>query len=78
MCQSKEKGGLGIKKLNILNRASLAKWICRFSMEKSAAWRKCIEVNYDIEGGGWFCRHPRGSNEVGLWKSIATELEFFK
>lgn len=65
VCQRKEKGGLDIKKLNLLNK------VCWFNGFRGFLWKKVqygekyIRVKYDIQGG-WFSRHPKGSYGVGL------------
>lgn len=52
VCLSKEKGGLDMRKLNLMNKAFLGKWISRFSMEEEAAWRNCVRVTYGIAKKG--------------------------
>ncbi|RVW15914.1 hypothetical protein CK203_073052 [Vitis vinifera] len=61
MCTQKEKGGLGIRKIVLLNKALLGKWIWRFAFEKDVLWKKVIGVKYGLEGCGW------RSNEVRGW-----------
>ena len=48
----KEKGSLGIRKLDLLNKALLGKWIRRFAHEKDNLWKKGILVKYGQEGFG--------------------------
>ena len=65
-CFSKEKGGLGIRRLSIINRALLGKWVWRFAEEEYSIWKKVIRLKYQVEQGGWFTKIPRGSGGVGL------------
>ena len=76
--QGKDKGGLGLRRLDLLNRALLGKWAWRFAVEDDSMWRSCIKTQYGSQNGGWFTPYPRGSYGVGLWKSIAKEIEQLK
>ena len=49
----KEKGGLGLRKLVLLNKALLGKWIWRFSCDKENLWKQVILAKYGQEGLGW-------------------------
>ena len=77
-CRSKEKGGLGIKSLTMMNKVLLGKWGWRFVVEENSAWKKIINLKYHTERGGWFKRDPRGSYGVGLWKDISREARQLK
>ncbi|XP_026417376.1 uncharacterized protein LOC113312857 [Papaver somniferum] len=44
---SKENGDVGIKKLNIMNKALHAKCIWRYGNEKDALWRKVVNQKFD-------------------------------
>ncbi|RVW95252.1 Eukaryotic translation initiation factor 4G [Vitis vinifera] len=52
VCAQKEKGGLGLRKIILLNEALLGKWIWRFAIEKDNLW-KVLLVKYGQEGLGW-------------------------
>ena len=46
VCTQNEKGGLGIQKIDFLNKALLGKWIWRDAFEKENLWKKVIGVKY--------------------------------
>ena len=46
VCTQKEKGGLGIRKIDPLNKALLGKWLWRFAIEKDNFWKMVIGVKY--------------------------------
>ena len=73
---SKEKGGLGIRKIDLLNKALLGKWIWRFAFEKEILWKKVIGVKYGHEGFGWRTNEARGTFGVGVWKEILKEANW--
>ncbi|RVW88499.1 hypothetical protein CK203_043838 [Vitis vinifera] len=49
----KDKGGLGLRKLALLNKALLSKWIWRYACDKDNLWRQVIKVKYGQEGLDW-------------------------
>ena len=61
MCAHKEKGGLGIRKLALLNKAFFGKWIWRFAPKKENLWKKVILVKYGQEGLGWRTNEANGT-----------------
>ncbi|RVW27722.1 Transposon TX1 uncharacterized 149 kDa protein [Vitis vinifera] len=73
---SKGEGGLGIQKINLLNKALLGKWIWRFSFEKEILWKKVIGVKYGHEVFGWRTNEARGTFGVGVWKEILKEANW--
>ena len=78
VCQSKEKGGLGIRNFTNFNRALLGKWCWRFSTEDKSMWRSVIMLKYGAEDGGCFPSNPKGCHGVGLWKEICKEALFLR
>ena len=76
MCAQKEKGGLGIRKLALLNKALLGKWIWRFAHEKDNLWRKVILVKYGQEGFGWRTSEANETIGVRVWKEILKEANW--
>ncbi|KAJ9691389.1 hypothetical protein PVL29_013542 [Vitis rotundifolia] len=76
VCSQKEKGGLGIRKIDFLNKALLGKWIWRFASEKDNLWKRVIGVKYGQEGCGWRTKEARGTFGVGVWKDIMKEANW--
>ena len=76
VCAQKEKGGLGLRKIILLNEALLGKWIWRFAIEKDNLWKKVLLVKYGQEGLGWRTNEVRGTFEVGVWKEILKEANW--
>ncbi|KAJ9704889.1 hypothetical protein PVL29_003101 [Vitis rotundifolia] len=73
VCTQKEKGGLGLRKIAVLNKALLGKWVWRFAIEKDNLWKKVLVVKYGQEGLGWRTNEVCGSYGVGVWKEIMKE-----
>ena len=46
VCTEKNKGGLGLRKTAMLNRALLGKRIWRFACEKDYLWKQVITTKY--------------------------------
>nr|CAN77770.1 hypothetical protein VITISV_044337 [Vitis vinifera] len=49
VCADKNKGGLGLRKLALLNKALLGKWIWRFAFDKDNLWKQVIMAKYGQE-----------------------------
>ncbi|KAJ9681941.1 hypothetical protein PVL29_018030 [Vitis rotundifolia] len=73
VCMDKEKGGLGIRKLNLLNKALLDKWIWRFARAKKDFWKQVLTAKYGQEEFGWRTKKAIGAFGVGVWKEILKE-----
>ncbi|RVW16129.1 putative ribonuclease H protein [Vitis vinifera] len=53
VCVSKEKGGLGLRKIVQLNKALLGKWVWRFACAKDEMWKRVLVAKYGQEEFGW-------------------------
>ena len=69
-CMEKQKRGLDIRNLSILNKALLGKWSCRFVSERNPLWIWVIVGKYEQERGGWCTKEVREGYDVGVWKTI--------
>ncbi|RVX06635.1 putative ribonuclease H protein [Vitis vinifera] len=76
VCSPKEEGGLGIRKIDVLNKALLGKWVWRYAYEKENLWKRVIGVKYGQEGCGWRTKDVCGPYGVGLWKEIMKEADW--
>ncbi|RVX21022.1 hypothetical protein VitviT2T_011245 [Vitis vinifera] len=76
VCTDKTKGGLGIRKLALLNKALLGKWIWRYASDKDNLWKQVIKVKYGQEDFGWRPKKTKGAVGVGVWKEIWKESEW--
>ena len=52
VCTEKKKGGLGLRRFSILNKALMCKWCCRFANERDSLWRKVIRSKFGEDYGG--------------------------
>ena len=73
ICEDKSKGGLGLRKLVLLNKALLGKWIWRFAYDKDDLWKQVITAKYGQEGHGWRAKRAYGTIDGGVWKEIGKE-----
>ncbi|RVX21200.1 Methionine aminopeptidase 1D, chloroplastic/mitochondrial [Vitis vinifera] len=76
VCVSKEKGGLGLRKLVHLNKALLGKWVWRFARAKEEMWKRVLVAKYGQEEFGWRTKKTNGAFGVGLWKEILKEADW--
>ncbi|WKA11259.1 hypothetical protein VitviT2T_028778 [Vitis vinifera] len=76
VCTDKAKGGLGIRKLTLLNKALLDKWIWRYACDKDNIWKQVIKVKYGQEDFGWRPKKAMGAVGVGVWKEIWKESKW--
>ena len=60
VCLDKSKGGLGVRRLSIINRALLCKWNRHFANERDNLWKRVISRKFrEEEGGGILKRSGR-------------------
>ena len=52
VCADKENGGLGLRKLVLLNKALLGKWVWRFDRAKDDLWKQVLMAKYRQEDLG--------------------------
>ncbi|RVX01036.1 hypothetical protein CK203_022884 [Vitis vinifera] len=77
VCEDKEKGGLGMRKLTLLNKVLLGKWILRFACDKEALWKQVFLAKYGQEDFGWRTKKVVGVFGVGVWKEILKEAGWY-
>jgi hypothetical protein len=70
VCSPIDQGGLGVRKVNVINRALLGKWMWRFGREEDLLWRRVIAAKYRVEWGGWISKKAKRAHGCGLWKGI--------
>ncbi|XP_026451080.1 uncharacterized protein LOC113351280 [Papaver somniferum] len=71
---TKERGGLGVCNLKLMNQALLAKWCWRYGVEKNKLWYKIIVHKYGDDFSFWNTGKITQSYVVSCWRSIA-EME---
>lgn len=74
--QPRERGGIGIKSLDSINKALRGKWIWRYRKQEESLW-KCVVVEvWGREGrGGWCAKEVREPFCVGVWRGIPEAKE---
>jgi len=50
ICKAKEEGGLGIRRIDLFNKALLAKWLWRLHSTECGLWKEVLESKYDLRG----------------------------
>lgn len=67
---TKERGGLGVCNLNLMNLALLAKWCWRYGVEKKKLRYKIITDKYGNDYSYWIPGKVQHSYGVSCWKAI--------
>ncbi|CAL1377949.1 unnamed protein product [Linum trigynum] len=80
LCKTaKNRGGLGIRDLEINNRALLLKWHWRFATERGSWWREMIVAKFPNQQSEWFSGRSSGSLGGSLWARIVKlQPDFWK
>ena len=71
------QGGLGVRKVEVINRALLGKWMWRFEGKETHLWRRVIVAKYGLDWGGWISKKTKGTHGCSLWKDILSSWDFF-
>lgn len=61
-----DHGGLGIRKLNSMNKVLLMKWWWRLGKERNSLWAKITFEKYGCSDLGWRTKKPTSSHGVSL------------
>ena len=77
MCSPLAHGGLGVRKVEVFNRALLGKWLWKFSRDETHLWRRVIAAKYGLDWGAWMSRIPRGTHGCSVWKGIFSGWDVF-
>lgn len=69
VCTSKAKGGLGLRRLGLMNKALLCKWLWHFEVEQDSIWRQMVAAKYRVMEDG-DPRPVRGPHGIDPWEGI--------
>lgn len=65
-----DHGGLGIRRLKLMNKSILSKWCWRLGRERDSLWANIIFEKHGLLDLGWRTRKPTTTHGVSLWKNI--------
>lgn len=68
--KSKVTGGLGIRKLRMVNECLLPKWWWRYGCEDRSLWKSILISKYGSAGGRWAPFTEEGGQRSKLWGDI--------
>uniref|UniRef100_A0A2N9GHA4 Reverse transcriptase domain-containing protein n=1 Tax=Fagus sylvatica TaxID=28930 RepID=A0A2N9GHA4_FAGSY len=68
VCSPLAHGGLGVRKVEVFNKALLGKWLWKFGREETHLWRRVIAAKHGLDCGGWMTKKPKGTHGCSLWK----------
>jgi len=69
VCQSKEVGGLGVRRIREFNYALLGKWCWRLLVNRNSLWFRVLLARYGVEGSQLL---DGGRNASSWWRVIST------
>lgn len=72
LTKSLEQGGLGLRRVKVVNSCLLIKWWWRFGYEKNALWRSVICSKYKVDFRDWIPSPTSTNNMFSVWKGIIT------
>lgn len=68
VCTSRDKGGLGVKDVEVMNMELLNKWKLRILKDQNAAWRKILSSRYgNIESKVFVGSNPVLNSSDSIW-----------
>jgi len=71
ICKAKEEGGLGIRCIDLFNKALLAKWIWRLGSPETGLWKDVLESKYGQWGMTNSHAPNRNSHTFRWWSDLA-------
>ncbi|RVW77375.1 LINE-1 retrotransposable element ORF2 protein [Vitis vinifera] len=78
LIKNKDKGGLSLRKLAMLNKALLGKWIWRYACDEDNLWKQVIKVKYGQEDFGWRPKKANGASREGQHDQILDRCVVFR
>ncbi|CAL1356777.1 unnamed protein product [Linum trigynum] len=80
LCKTaKDRGGLGIRDLEVHNKALLLKWHWKFATERGSWWRNIINIKFPNPSSEWFSGTIQGRSGGSPWANIMKlKDEFWK
>eukprot|EP00268_Persea_americana_P009387 TRINITY_DN13775_c0_g1_i3.p1 TRINITY_DN13775_c0_g1~~TRINITY_DN13775_c0_g1_i3.p1 ORF type:complete len:207 (-),score=26.83 TRINITY_DN13775_c0_g1_i3:75-695(-) len=69
VCKPLSQGGLGIRSIVKMNKASLGKWLWRVGELGHGLWKQILICKYKLTNDGWYVPN-QFSKLSGFWKSI--------
>lgn len=76
VCTPKERGEIGIRRLQDMNQALLYKWLWRFGENKGCLWRSVVVARHGVRDV-WTLSVSRGSYGCSPWRGIWNYLPMF-